>query len=701
LKQNWRKLLLIFLPVLAALYVLYPTYQAAEYEDLWEIARFDAKQMTNPADSIARLEKFKDEYGEDFETAKLNRLKLGLDLRGGMYVTLEVDVIKLIEESAQKDAIDESFEKVIAMTKEELKTSDEEALDVFVKNFDAIARPEGKSLISYFDIGELSNASDEAIIERLKDDALSAVEQAQEVIRQRIDKYGVSEPNIQQQGTRRILVELPGVSNEEEVRQLISTTARLEFNLVRNNEKIVRAIRAIDQALANQEGLFGEGRESAINPTKSAEVAENTPAETSSTETTTENAADSTNESFTLSEDASTTTPEENNPYANLKEEEQGKLYKARHKFSSLFATRYIQNEQNSLPYDYEVEAPAGEYFFMIPEVNVDKFNAYLQMELVKELIPYNLKVVVGAKPTNNSAESKDKIFMVYSLEKEPELIGDVITNAQKNIDQTTGSWVVNMTMNTEGAEKWAKVTGANVGNQIAIILDDRVYSAPNVNEKIPNGSSVIQGMADVNEANLLEIVLKAGALKAPVKIIEERVVGASLGEDSISAGVNSSLVAFGLVILFMIMYYARGGMVADLALFINISLIFTVLASLGGTLTLPGIAGIILTMGMAVDANILIFERIREELLKGKNIKSAIEEGFSKAMSAIIDSNITSFLTGLILFYTGSGMIQGFALTLMVGIISTLFTSILVTRALIELQLKGNEFSFGQPKNA
>jgi protein-export membrane protein SecD len=209
--------------------------------------------------------------------------------------------------------------------------------------------------------------------------------------------------------------------------------------------------------------------------------------------------------------------------------------------------------------------------------------------------------------------------------------------------------------------------------------------------------------MANAQEANLLEIVLKAGALKAPVKIIEERVVGASLGEDSISKGVSSSIIAFALIILFMIFYYARGGMVADLALFINIALIFTVLASLGGTLTLPGIAGIILTMGMAVDANILIFERIREELAKGRSLKSAIDEGFKKAMSAIIDSNITSFITGLILFYFGTGMIQGFALTLMVGIISTLFTAIMVSRALIEIQLSSSssEFSFGQPKES
>ena len=702
MKQNWRKLLLIFLPLLAAIYVLYPTYQASNYEDLWEIAKFDARQKSNTADSIARLEKFKDAYGEDFENAKQKRLKLGLDLRGGMYVTLEVDVIKLIQESAQKDAVDETFEKVIKLTEKEVGNSDEDVLDVFMKNFNTIAKPEGKSLISYFDIGDLSNATDDAIIKKLKESASSAVEQAKEVIRQRIDKYGVSEPNIQQQGSRRILVELPGVSNEDDIRQLISTTARLEFNLVRNNEKIVRAIKAIDGLLANRDGLFGEGKESLYNKNV-ASVAE-TPTElstttsaTTSSSTTTENIAQN---SSSMTEDTAKTSVDNSNPYKGLKEDQQRKLYRARHKFSSLFVTYYVQNRSNSQQYDYEVEAPAGDYAFSIPESNIDKFNAYLQMEEVQKLIPYNLKVLVGAKAENEKEKGVEKIFRLNCVEKEPELMGDVITDAGKNIDQTNGSWVVNMTMNTEGAEKWAKITGANVGKQIAIILDDRVYSAPNVIQKIPNGSSVIQGMADVNEANLLEIVLKAGALKAPVKIIEERVVGASLGDDSISAGVNSSIVAFILVMIFMVVYYSKAGFVADIALIVNVSLILTILASLGGTLTLPGIAGIILTMGMAVDANILIYERTREELLKGKSIKAAVEEGFAKAMSAIIDSNITTFLSGLILYYFGSGIIQGFALTLMFGILTTLFTAIFVSRALIELQLNNN-FSFGLPKNS
>lgn len=711
MKQNWKKLALILLPVIAAVYVLYPTYQSTEYERLWDTARFEARQQSNPADSIAIIQKFKDNYGESFESAKQKRIKLGLDLRGGMYVTLEVDVVRLIEESAQKDAIDEYFEKVIEETKNYLKTSDEEAIPVFTRFFDQIARPQGKSLISYFDLGDIRNASEEAILENLEKNALSAVEQAQEVIRQRIDKYGVSEPNIQQQGSRRILVELPGVSNEEEVRQLISTTARLEFNIVRNNEKIVRAFKAIDEYLSKRKGLFGEENvnEADLVRTETAKTEDATPetpevAIEESSETTESNETEAFENSGTITEDTEEKTPASDNPYEGLEQTDAQKLYKSRHKFTSLFVTFFIPGEnQESVQYDYEVNPPAGNYYFMISEEDLDKFNAYLRMPEIQTFIPFNLKVAVEAKPIRTTEKAQNKIFRLHAIEKEPELIGDVITNAQTNIDPTTNSWVVNMQMNTDGAERWSKITGANVGNQIAIILDDRIYSAPNVISKISGGNSQITGMANAQEANLLEIVLKAGALKAPVKIIEERVVGASLGEDSISKGISSSIIAFALIILFMIFYYARGGMVADFALFINIALIFTVLASLGGTLTLPGIAGIILTMGMAVDANILIFERIREELAKGRSLKSAIDEGFKKAMSAIIDSNITSFITGLILFYFGTGMIQGFALTLMVGIISTLFTAIMVSRALIEIQLSSSssEFSFGQPKES
>jgi preprotein translocase subunit SecD len=257
------------------------------------------------------------------------------------------------------------------------------------------------------------------------------------------------------------------------------------------------------------------------------------------------------------------------------------------------------------------------------------------------------------------------------------------------------------MSMDDEGSDRWAQITGANIKKRIAIVLDDQIYSAPVVNQKIIGGNSQITGMADAEEARLLKIVLKAGALKAPVRMIEERVVGPSLGEDSIQKGLTSFLIAAILVILFMLFYYNAAGLIANLAIMINVLLILAILAAFQGTLTLPGIAGIILTIGMAVDANILIFERIREELLRGRSLRSAVDEGFGKALSAILDSNITTFLTGMILYFVGTGPIQGFALTLMIGILGTLFTGVYLSKKMFEILLARGitSFNFGQPK--
>jgi preprotein translocase subunit SecD len=286
-------------------------------------------------------------------------------------------------------------------------------------------------------------------------------------------------------------------------------------------------------------------------------------------------------------------------------------------------------------------------------------------------------------------------------LKAEPELTGEVITNAVATFDPTSNAPMVSMSMNSDGSESWGRITGANLKKRIAIVLDDQVYSAPVVQSKITGGNSQITGMENTEEAHLLEIVLKAGALKAPVQIIEERVVGPSLGEDSIRSGLISFAIATLLVILFMMLYYSTAGLVANFAVVLNIGLIMAVLAAFQGTLTLPGIAGLILTLGMAVDANILIYERVREELARGRSLRSAVDEGFSKALSAILDSNITTAITSAILYFLGTGPIQGFALTLLIGIFGTLFTAITVSRAIIELSLSrgGSHYSFGQPK--
>ncbi len=700
LKKHYGKIVLIILSIIAVLFLLYPTYQASQLEELQAKAEkraLQAEQAGNPDEAFRIREEFMKTYGEDLKKAKQNRLKLGLDLRGGMYVTLEVDVIKLIEESAIREAIDETFEKVIEVTKEQARKSDEDALDLFLKNFNSIARPKGKSLISYFDLGDLKDASEEKIIEKLKDNSSKAIDQALEVMRQRIDKYGVAEPNIQKQGVRRILLELPGVTNESEMRDLLQTTARLEFKLVRNNEQIVKAFYKIDQLVASElrrKSVKGDAIPEQPIDTSSAEAESRTRKELRDTTQIVQK--DTIIEGETAKSDTS-------NPYAGLPEEEAVRKYLEDHPFTSLFATYYLPGpNERPVPFSYiNPNIPEGEFLFRISGDSIEKFNSYLRKPNIKALIPFDLEIAISAKPDRIAQKQNVIIYDLYCLKKDPELTGDVVTDARATFDPTTNAPEVLMAMNDEGAERWSRITGANIKKRISIDLDGRVYSAPVVQARITGGRSSITGMANLEEANLLEIVLKAGALKAPVQIIEERVVGPSLGDDSIRSGVTASWIAIALVFLYMIFYYVKGGGIAVFAVILNITMVLAVLSAFGGTLTLPGIAGIILTIGMAVDANVLIFERIREELYKGRSIRSAIDDGFRKALSAIIDSNITTLLTAFILFYFGTGPIQGFAMTLMIGIFSTLFTGILITRAIIELFMARDSasFNFGQPK--
>jgi len=690
LKNNIGKIALIIIVVAAVIVVMYPSYNASNLETKLKDYQARAKKAGNPEDSLKIMEEFKKTYGADLESAKRNQLKLGLDLRGGMYVTMEVDVVKLIEESAQRESIDEIFTEVLDKTREEVKTSDQEAIDIFLKHFNNIARPKGKTLISYFDVADIRDASEEEIISKLRKDAGDAIDQAVEVIRQRVDQYGVAEPNIQKQGNSRIILELPGVEDDTQMRALISTTARLEFNLVRNNADIVRAFAKIDKYMAEKNGVFKKEKSDSLA------VQKDTTKITNDTTNITKN--------DTLKSD--TTKKDTNNPYEGLSEQQIQEKHYREHPFTSLFATYYVPEGENSnwMPFYYinDQIPEVGEFNFRISKDSLAKFLEILNRPDIKTFIPLDLKIAIGAKPDPRVLkQNKVEIFDFYCVKREPELTGDVIVDASQSFDPTTNAPVVNMTMNDEGSEKWARITGANLKKRIAIVLDDRVYSAPVVQTKITGGRSQISGSSNVEEARLLEVILKAGALKAPVKIVEERVVGPSLGQDSINAGITASIIAFLFVILYMIMYYNAGGIVADISVLINISLIVAILTSMKGTLTLPGIAGIVLTMGMAVDANVLIFERIREELAKGRSLRSAIDEGFSKALSAILDGNITTGITAFILMTLGTGPIQGFATTLLIGILTTLFTAIIISRAIIEIVISNGatQFSFGQPK--
>jgi len=687
LKPNlfW-KYFIVIAPLVLAGFLLYPTYRSSDLEKK-EASYKDANG--NVIDSVGYAD-FITKYGDDIKSNKTKRIKLGLDLRGGMYVMLEVDIVKLLEEAASRDAIDDIFTQVIEKTKKETDLDESQnVLDVFVKNFNSIAKPQGRTLINYYEIsGEIS---EEKILEKLKKDIDDAVDQAKEVIRQRIDKYGVSEPSIQKQGSRRIVLELPGINKPEEMRQLVQGTARLEFKLVRNNQEIVRAFYKIDEYLAKRTSSKTEAS------TADTTIAKVDSTKVDSTANTTASADTAKNDSALQAAKAADTS----NPYAGLPKEEVQKRYMQDHPFTTLFISSFIQNnKQQEISYVKD-DFPEGEYFFQIPQSTEEKFNSILNRSDIKRLIPNDLQLLRSAK-SSSPPNASNPIYSIFCVKRDAELKGDVVTNARASFDPQTNSPVVMMEMDADGTASWARITGANVNKKIAIVLDEQVYSAPNVIQKITGGNSQITGMQNAEEAHLLEIILKAGALKAPVKIIEERVVGPSLGEDSIHSGLLASGIAFLMVILFMAIYYATGGVVANLAVMINVALIMATLPLFQGTLTLPGIAGIILTIGMAVDANILIFERIREELLRGRSYRGAIDEGFGKAMSAIIDSNVTTFITGLILFYLGTGPIQGFALTLMLGILSTLFTAITVSRAIIEILISrgSGTLSFGQSKS-
>lgn len=654
--KNLSKWLLILLPVVAAAYLLWPTYS---------YYRLNQEREALANDSAA-MEQWDVANGEAFIKARSGRLKLGLDLRGGMYVTLEVDVLKLIEESVDPLSVDDDLTKIIEKTRKETDNSDLDVLETFLKNF----RATGKSLLEYFTVSNQSDPTEASIEEKLQRDADGAVKQALEVIKQRINKYELSEVNIQQQGARRIVIELPDVKDEKEIRSLLVTTARLEFKRIIMNRELIGAFYAIDKLLK------GGKLDTVAIDTATIAKADSAQADSAKKDTT-----------------GKDTTDKPKNPYAGLSDEEAGRRIKRDYPFSHMLGGYYAQSDKSSYqPFDLIMKKiedfpDQGIYRFIISGKTLPQLLKLLDRADVRRAIPSDIDIIVAAKPEGTpSKDGTPEVYDVYGVAREPELTGDVVTEAFPSFDQASNQPVVLMEMNSDGAERWAQITGANIGKRIAIVLDGRVYSAPVVQNKIPNGSSQITGSGSPEEANLLAVVLKAGALKAPVKIIEERVVGPSLGEDSIRRGINSSLMSFALIILFMLAYYAWGGAIADVAVLMNVLLVVAGLAGFGGTLTLPGIAGLILSTAMAVDANILIFERIREELYAGKTLKVAVDQGFNKAWSAIIDSNVTNILATIPLLVWGSGPVKGFAVILLIGAIITLFTAVVVTRAIFAL---------------
>lgn len=640
--KEFRFRLIILVAALAlSIYLLYPTYldyqNSSDIKQTLELEREQLKQ-SNPDLTKSQTDKLlrvKEDSilasNPDIVKNREKRVKLGLDLQGGMRVVLEVNTGKLIEKLAKNP--DEIFKNVLTEAQTESERTDESVVDIVARKFSE----RGIRLSRYF--GTIRD-DDSKILSDLNDNAEDAVNRAVEIIRNRVDQYGVSEPSIQRQGSRRIIVELPGVAREEEAKKLLQGTALLEFRIVREPEFTFSIMQKIDDVLAGK----------VLDTAKV--VSEDKTLETETTPTDTSIAA------------ADTTTPE-----GELSEEE----FRKQHPFFSIALL--------------DPQGRSADAYVKTEDKN--KLELILNRPDVQKVIPNNVEFKFHARAQKDG--SGNDYYVMYLVNKEPELTGGVITDANANIDPNTSQPIVTMTMNSEGATEWARITGANVNKRIAIMLDGGIFSAPVVKGKIPGGRSQIEGMGDLNEAKLLEIVLKAGALPAPVDIIEERSVGPSLGEDSINKGLLSVILGYALVGIFMIIYYRRAGTIAAAVLTFTILFILGVLAGFNATLTLPGIAGIILTIGMAVDANVLIFERIREEISTGKTIKASIDSGFARAYSAIIDSNITTFFTGIILYQFGTGPIQGFALTLMIGIAASLFSALVIARLIMDIMVSKN----------
>jgi preprotein translocase subunit SecD len=619
------KIIFILAVVALALYFLYPTYR--DYALHKELSRLSGQ------DSLT----FVEQNEAAIRDARQKRIKLGLDLQGGMRVVLEVNVLKLVEDLAKNK--DDAFAQVFKEVREEARSSDESPVSILRRKFE-----ERQIRLSRY-YGSLRDDNDK-IAKTLQDEATKAIDRGMEIVRNRVDQYGVSEPNIQKLGGTRVIVELPGVSREQEVRQLLQGTALLEFKLLKEPDVAYRVMDAIDKALAVTAVIDSTDTTSVINSTDTTSLAA---------------AGDTTKVS----------TPEGEMTPAELVK---------KHPF---YAAAVVNPQQ------FPGEA-------VVAEENKDKVRRMLDRDEVKRVIPADMQFLWSAK-ARLFGDGK-KYFMLYPVRVTAELTGGVITRAQHNVDPNYNQWIVTMEMNSEGARDWARITGANVNKRIAIVLDNAVFSAPVVRNKITGGNSQIEGMENQDEARLLEIVLKAGALPAPVEIIEQRSVGASLGEDSIRSGLLAAALATVLTILFMIIYYRNGGGVADIAVVFCILFLVAVLAAFQGTLTLPGIAGIILTLAVAVDANVLINERIREEQATGKTLRAAIDAGYDKAWSAILDSNLTTFITGVILYQFGTGPVQGFALTLMIGIVASMFSAIFVTRVIFNVitDVYNKQVSFG-----
>ena len=626
-----------------------------------ELAGGDPVKESSYLDSLSTQKVW---LGYTLKECREMEISLGLDLKGGMNVILELNVADVIR-SLSNNNQDENFNKALVQAYANQATSQKDFIDLFAEEYKKLDN--GARLSAIFSTFELKDkitpqSSDAQVISVLKEEMKSAIDNSFNVLRTRIDRFGVVSPNIQRLETAgRILVELPGVKEPERVRKLLQGSANLEFWETYNLPEIYQQLVAADNMLATVLNSDDATAETAEETEAAAEATENA-------------AAEATNDADSLLAKIGEDKPE---AQAAKSMEEFAKQH-------PLFALLQINQ--------YNGQLASGPVVGIADKKDIAKINEYLNMKQVKEILPRNLSLKWGVK----AIDEKEQYFYLYAIKMTnrdgtPALGGDVVTDANADFVQQAGrsEQQVSMAMNAEGAKAWARLTKENIGKAVAIVLDDMVYSAPNVQVEITGGRSQITGNFTPEEAKDLANVLKSGKMAASVSIVQEDVVGPSLGQEAINSGVISFALALVLLMFYMCAFYGIiPGLIADGALMLNIFFTMGILASFQAVLTLPGIAGMVLTLGMAVDANVLIYERTKEELRAGKSLGKAIADGYSNAFSAIFDSNLTSIITGVVLFYFGTGPIRGFATTMIIGLFASFLTAVFLTRIVYEALL-------------
>jgi SecD/SecF fusion protein len=610
-------------------------------------------------------------------------INLGLDLKGGMNVTMEVSVPDIIR-ALSGNSMDPTFNEALRLAMEKEKTSTADFVDIFAEAFREVD-PNAK-LASIFTTMELKdrinyNSTNEEVIQVIRDETNAAIDRTFNILRTRIDRFGVTQPNINRlQTAGRILIELPGIKEPDRVRKLLQGTAQLEFWETYQFPDLYSYFADANKRLADlQKATFDTLSETTRTTSETAGTTDEslTPSDVTSPELA--EAGDTGRENVLLKQLEQDTAAQEAS-----REQQTFDDYAENNPLFAYLNPAIYQNEDGS--YVPGQTAMVGRAFIK----DTARINRMLRQTAMT--FPRDMKLVWTVKPRSETPNILELVALkVTSRDGSPALGGDVITDARQDYDQN-GRIEVSMSMNSEGARIWKRLTGENIGKQIAIVLDGYIRSYPNVNSEIPNGlSSITGGDMTIEEAQDLANILKAGKLPAPARIVQEEVIGPSLGKESINAGLISFIIAFLGVLLYMSLYYGSAGHVADIALFANVFFLFGVMASIGAVLTLPGIAGIVLSLAMAVDSNVIIYERMREEVRAGKGMRLVVKDGFRHALSAIIDAHVTTILTGIVLYVFGSGPVQGFATTLVIGLLLSLFTALLLARLLFEFMLDRN----------